>query len=135
MSGAYTASMATLNEPLDKVYRPALTAGGAVIFPHPCHFVDTPSNAAVASRRDGLLTDSGSDVHVGNAGFQTIEVRRISVVSRDACRELPMARIGAQRPEAERGPEETPDTSRDGVDVRVKAGDETGCPPNAAPST
>jgi len=93
--------MAKLNEPIDKIYRSALTEGGAVILRIHAIIAGTlPPNAVLVSRRDGHLADSGDELQIRNAGFQRIGIRRNSVVAWDACRELSIAHIGARHPGA-----------------------------------
>ena len=141
---AYAGSMAKLKGPFDLIWsagavyflgvencltawRPALAKGGAVAFSHPCHFVETPSDAAAAFWEDCFVTDAaGIDSQVRNAGFRTVATRRVSESAWDAYFRPLQARIAALRSNANVTLSEVLDASQNEIDVWTRVKDETG---------
>ncbi len=142
---AYAGSMARLKGPFDLIWsagavyflgiekclmawRPALAKRGVVAFSHPCHFVDTPSDAAVAFwMGDCDVTDAaGIDTQVRGSGFETVAVRRVSNTAWDRYYGSLQARITALRSGADEALEAVLDASQAEIDVWERVKQETG---------
>lgn len=141
---AYAGNMAKLKGPYDliwsagalyflgvekglKLWRPALAKGGAVAFSEPCHFSDTPSEAARAFW-EGYPTKNaaGIDAQVRAAGYQTIATRRISDAAWQAYYGPLQARIDQLRPDADEALGAVLDSAQAEIDAFAEVRGETG---------
>ncbi len=142
---AYAGSMAKLKGPFDliwsagavyflgiekclSVWRPALAKTGAIAFSHPCHFANTPSEAAVAFwMGECEVTDAaGIDGQVRRSGYETLAVRRVSNVAWEAYYGSLQARILALRAGSDEALNAVLDASQSEIDDWTMVRDETG---------
>lgn len=60
-------------------WRRALTPNGAIVFSHPCHFVDAPSDDAVAFwEGEPVASEAATRAEIFEAGFGVIGARRVT---------------------------------------------------------